>query len=79
MAATDFVLNIDIFPDFLLNTRLHKEESSSFLQKRTKKLLQIQRAYFPNANTKLIKVFWFFFAKKNCFLSLASRHPKAPT
>jgi hypothetical protein len=38
------------------------EGSSSFLKKRTKKLLLIGTRG-PGA-----KVFWFFFSKKNCFL-----------
>jgi hypothetical protein len=37
-----------------------KEESSSFLEKRTKKLLFVIRRV-----PKRIKVFWFFFSKKN--------------
>jgi hypothetical protein len=44
-----------------------KEERTSFLKKRSKKLLQMA----PDRNSgircwpKQIKVFWFFFAKKN--------------
>jgi hypothetical protein len=40
---------------------MREEGSSSFLQKRTKKLL-----------SEFAKVFWLFFAKKNCFLSFGA-------
>jgi hypothetical protein len=59
-----------------------KEGSSSFLKKRTKKLLSVWRAdHSPNAfdgAVKQSKVFWFFFSKKNCFLpSTRNTHPAA--
>jgi hypothetical protein len=54
-----------------------KEGSSSFLKKRTKKLLFV--APRPTAATReppfwdaRAKVFWFFFSKKNCFLAFVS-------
>jgi hypothetical protein len=56
-----------------------KEESSSFLKKRTKKLLFLRR--LKRTFTHLgqdIKVFWFFFSKKNCFLSPTSYSPDSP-
>jgi hypothetical protein len=42
------------------------EGSSSFLKKRTKKLLSVPAPvrHYP----KQSKVFWFFFSKKNCLL-----------
>jgi hypothetical protein len=52
--------------------RWKKKGSSSFLKKRTKKLLSL--ADEPNwpvetdGWAKQSKVFWFFFSKKNCFL-----------
>jgi hypothetical protein len=51
-----------------------KQASGSFLKKRTKKLLNALRGrelFRPPAyNHQRIKVFWFFFSKKNRFLSL---------
>jgi len=44
--------------------------SSSFLKKRTKKLLFPKSIIVARASTLTIKVFWFFFSKKNCFLLL---------
>jgi hypothetical protein len=49
-----------------------KEGSSSFLKKRTKKLLLVARPYgitrVSGCCPKQSKVFWFFFSKKNDFL-----------
>ncbi len=46
-----------------------KQESSSFLKKRTKKLLlDTTRIVAAPASTKQTRVFWCFFSKKNCFL-----------
>jgi hypothetical protein len=43
--------------------------SSSFLKRRTKKLLLCSvRTVVPAALTNELKFFWFFFSKKNCFL-----------
>jgi len=48
-----------------------EEESPSFLKKRSKKLFYLptgrMRMYTPGA-AKQIKVFWFFFSRKNTFL-----------
>jgi iron complex transport system substrate-binding protein len=44
-----------------------KKESSSFLKKRTKKLLFLDPRVVTS-HGPLVKVFWFFFSKKNCFL-----------
>jgi len=58
----------------LKSNHIKKEGSSSFLKKRTKKLLSVQSA--PNfamealGITQQTKVFWFFFSKKNCFLPI---------
>jgi hypothetical protein len=38
----------------------------SFLKKRSKKLLSLGKGLTGSAS-KGIKVFWFFFSKKNCF------------
>jgi hypothetical protein len=50
------------------------QESSSFLKKRTKKLLNALRGleleYRPEQHDQWIEVFWFFFSKKNRFLLL---------
>jgi hypothetical protein len=45
------------------------EEKSSFLKKRSKKLLPIRLRTPRRASAQDSKVFWFFFSKKNCFLS----------
>jgi hypothetical protein len=46
-----------------------QEGSSSFLKKRTKKLLLSSvRCGRAHRVTNIVKVFWFFFSKKNCFL-----------
>jgi hypothetical protein len=47
-----------------------KEERTSFLKKRSKKLLLIgYAAYFALDRVRQgAKVFWFFFSKKNSFL-----------
>jgi hypothetical protein len=51
-----------------------KEESSSFLKKRSKKLLSIAAApdwpFWTACWTQLAKVFCFFFSKKKFFSSL---------
>jgi hypothetical protein len=66
----------------LIRARQGQEGSSSFLKKRTKKLLLIsRRAEFEwRRGTQQTKVFWFFFSKKNCFLCLllAGVLPAAP-
>ena len=46
---------------------MKKQESSSFLKKRTKKLLLLSPLSHFRA-PKQVKVFWFFFSKKNYFL-----------
>jgi hypothetical protein len=51
---------------------MREEGSSSFLQKRTKKLLSVWRTHCGSARTEFAKVFWLFFAKKNCFLSFGA-------
>jgi hypothetical protein len=43
------------------------KKESSFLKKRSRKLLAVVRAW-PAAHAKVAKVFWFFFSKKNCFV-----------
>jgi hypothetical protein len=48
----------------------------SFLKKRTKKLLYFRGMSEDAAHDdKVIKVFWFFFSKKNTFLSFILRAP----
>jgi hypothetical protein len=42
------------------------KKDSSFLKKRSKKLLPVG-ARLPGSARKGIKVFWFFFSKKNIF------------
>jgi hypothetical protein len=57
-----------------------KEGSSSFLKKRTKKLLFVCLRQHDNRHApKGTKVFWFFFSKKNCFLAVDAdtTHPDA--
>jgi len=44
--------------------------SSSFLKKRTKKLLSIGARVAATRTPYKKKLFWFFFSKKNCFLRL---------
>jgi hypothetical protein len=45
-----------------------EEESISFLKKRNKKLLFDSVRNSPaGPGNKRLKVFWFFFSKKNCF------------
>jgi ArsR family transcriptional regulator len=44
------------------------EEESSFLKKRSKRLLPVGFGVACATETKLAKVFWFFFSKKNIFL-----------
>ncbi len=46
-----------------------KEESGSFLKKRTKRLFPLEPGPSPAAHTKMGKVFCFFFSKKKAFLS----------
>jgi hypothetical protein len=47
-----------------------KKASRSFLKKRTKKLFSpFGVAYLAQARRKQTKVFWFFFSKKNAYLS----------
>jgi cytochrome c peroxidase len=49
------------------------------LKKRTKKLLHFsKRSEHNDHETKQIKVFWFFFSKKNCFLLLSPRNKANP-
>jgi hypothetical protein len=43
--------------------------SASFLKKRSKKLLIVLAAVLRYGEPGLAKVFWFFFSKKNGFLS----------
>jgi protease YdgD len=45
-----------------------KEESSSFLKKRTKKLFPVGVCHPRTTGLQWQKVFWFFFSKKNRFL-----------
>jgi hypothetical protein len=45
-----------------------EQESGSFLKKRTKKLFALGPAW-PVGARPVAKVFWFFFSKKNRFLS----------
>jgi hypothetical protein len=48
-----------------------KEGSSSFLKKEPKNFCLFGlRAYFDGYVPHRVKVFWFFFSKKNCFLPL---------
>jgi hypothetical protein len=53
----------------------HSQGRTSFLKKRSKKLLPIAstiRAKMANrVLPREVKVFWFFFSKKNCFLPYA--------
>jgi len=42
------------------------KKDSSFLKKRSKKLLPVG-PHLPGSARKGIKVFWFFFSKKNLF------------
>jgi hypothetical protein len=58
----------------LLGDVRQETESSSFLQKRTKKLLSIWCSRWGNRRVEFAKVFWFFFAKKNCFLPYAAEY-----
>jgi hypothetical protein len=51
------------------------KESSSFLKKRTKKLVFISLTQYSEC---LIKVFWCFFSKKNCLLPSRSKPEQAP-
>jgi hypothetical protein len=50
------------------------KESISFLKKETKNLYSFRVALatpvWVHASAQQIKVFWFFFSKKNCFLAL---------
>jgi hypothetical protein len=55
---------------------LGSRQRTSFLKKRSKKLLVVLAAAFPLCRVQFAKVFWFFFSKKNRFLSL-SRYPTA--
>ncbi len=48
-----------------------KKARPSFSRKRSKKLLSWLSRTFPQTGTQEIKVFWFFFSKKNCFLRFA--------
>jgi uncharacterized protein (DUF1330 family) len=48
--------------------RMPREASSSFLKKRTKKLLSIGARSFAAAHAKRGKVFWFFSSEKNILL-----------
>jgi hypothetical protein len=50
----------------------HKEERSSFLKKRTKKLLSMGLAAHQKSD-KEIKVFCFFFSKKKALLANGAR------
>jgi hypothetical protein len=56
-----------------------RKGSSSFLKKRTKKLLLLGfapgiRTGRAKCVTNRTKVFWFFFSKKNCFFFAYFRH-----
>jgi hypothetical protein len=57
--------------------RAKREESSSFLKKRTKKLL-FSRVHAGRSVVKRAKVFCFFFSKKkyffHCFQAPVNRH-----
>jgi hypothetical protein len=49
---------------------------SSFLKKRSKKLLTVG-AWLPGSVRKGIKVFWFFFSKKNSLSYFPATTPRA--
>ena len=50
--------------------REYHKKGSSFLKKRSKRLLRRCRGSFLQSAPQDIKVFWFFFSKKNCFFLL---------
>jgi hypothetical protein len=45
--------------------KFHKKASTSFLKKRSKKLLFLEVRLLQHTHPKEVKVFWFFFSKKN--------------
>jgi hypothetical protein len=58
------------------------EKSSSFLKKRTKRLLSFRPRIDTGhgriaGNSAEAKVFWFFSSEKNCFLLGENRHANA--
>src|ERR1700733_15978146 len=57
----------------------HKKESSSFLKKRTKKLLLIRLQACRTLGAQQPKVFCFFFSKKESFLPFHKEQPNART
>jgi hypothetical protein len=48
-----------------------QETRSSFLKKRSKKLLDLGPSLSGYSEPGLVKVFWFFFSKKNGFFRLS--------
>jgi hypothetical protein len=53
------------------------EARSSFLKKRSKKLLSIWLRPLRKSSAKDSRVFWFFFSKKNRFLARGDPGPGA--
>jgi len=49
---------------------LSRKESTSFLKKKKQKTFELLNAPVGAGETQETKVFWFFFSKKNIFLSL---------
>jgi hypothetical protein len=45
-------------------------------EKKQKTFMSLSR-FYPERTPQEAEVFWFFFSKKNCFLSSSSKHAKA--
>jgi hypothetical protein len=56
-----------------------KKGRSSFLKKKKQKTFDFLAPSVGQLGTKVTKVFWFFFSKKNCFLAWALPTPALPT
>jgi hypothetical protein len=54
------------------------EEGFFFSEEKKQKTFMSLSRFHPEAYAIVIKVFWFFFSKKNCFLILASRSRAFP-
>jgi len=55
-----------------------KQERTSFLKKRSKKLLTFFKPSVGKDATQAPKVFWFFFSKKNFFLTCLTACQRFP-
>ncbi len=56
---------------------MRKEARTSFLKKRSKRLLFVLARALPPARAKVMKVFWFFFSKNNILAQAQFFGPKS--